>query len=173
MIQKMENNNSLEVEFAKYALFINLINEFEKEVQSTDMQIEITSSIRAITTAIDLTNKAFNLSSMLKNSELISAIGELKLALSRAEVELSNTITEAKKLENELEKLKSPEWQLIFNADHQVCYQKDDIELTTPFCPNCWNNDKKKNILSYLRKKDFNDSAHSCTCCHYQASKII
>ena len=77
----MENNNSLETEFAQYSHLINLIDKFEKGTQGTDMQDEITRAIRALTTAIDLSSKIFNISDILKDTDLLSAIGELKLAL--------------------------------------------------------------------------------------------
>lgn len=173
----MENNNSLETEFAQYSHLNNLVKELEEKMFTFG---DVQSGILIAVNGLNLLDRAKKLMDNVNDLEMKGIITELqhnvvnhKSLLIDVEIELNNLKQENDALKKELERIKSPEWQLNFNAEHQVYYQKDDIKLTTTLCPNCWDNGRKKIILNVIQRKSLFDIGHSCSVCRYETRKII
>lgn len=108
-----------------------------------------------------LTERAINIAQSIDDKliqemiySLVEAYTDEKLKCADIKLELSDTkmiLADYKEknldLQKEVKKLKSPQWNLIFDLSDAVYYSADDTKKINPYCPNCWDNKKEKYVM--------------------------
>jgi hypothetical protein len=87
---------------------------------------------------ITLAQGALDIANGLRNAELIRAIVELKN-------EAASLLTENQEMKEQIKALKEEkENPLVYNDEDGLFYSTDDADNRHPFCPACYDTDKKR-----------------------------
>lgn len=121
-----------------------------------------TSVLTSIKTATDIAKLLKNADTSLEKAELKLKLAELIEALAEAKLQTANIkegISEKNKTIKELEGKLNLQSTMQFQKPFYWCIEGEKKD--GPFCPQCWDNNKKK-----IRLKDYRNGCWSCLTCN-------